>query len=654
MNKTTLAFGTRRSPALWLSAADEAPAIVEQLGLPDYGAVLAVVGSAASLDPQLLPRLAQLFGRGVARAAQHANAVLVDGGTQAGVMALLGEAVAGLGYATPLVGVAPAGLVSYPQGPAEGAALEPNHSHFVLTPGTSWGAETPTLFGLVQALAGPPPGRARPAAVLLVGGGQVARTEVLAAVRLGLPIVVLTGTGGLADELAAAWPTRTNPPDDPTWTEILADGHVRFYSLKKSVEGLANTLLRELGDDPVLLQAWEAFADYDHNANRQQRKFDRLQRAIIGLGLAGTALALVQQLYAPAVKPSPGPLPASSLWHEGQYGWWALHQVLLLVPITLTLLVAVANQFKQGNKWLLLRAAAESVKREIYRYRARAMYYAEVATANPPGALAQRLEEITRRTMRTEVNTTSLVPYDKRRGFPPYSGPGDDGLAFLGPARYVQVRLDDQLRYFRGKAVELERQLKRLSWASFLSGAVGTYLAAIGQPVWIALTTALVGGIGTYLGYRQTESTLGKYNQAAADLANVRGWWQALPPEDRGSQATTDALVEHTEQVLQLDLDGWVQQMQNALAELHKNQARSPEREEDKPLPALAPAADQAAPATTPPADTPTAAVAAVATTTAASGAASEEDDDDDEHAPPGGPRVLEEEPEEEEEEALG
>ena len=635
MNKTTITLGDRHSPAFWLSETDEIPALVPQLGLPDYGAVLAVIGSAATLDPQLLPRLAQLFGRGVARAAQQAAAVLVDGGTQAGVMALLGEAVAGLGYRSPLIGVAPAALVSYPQGPANGVMLEPNHSHFVLTPGARWGDETRTLFGLVKALANPG-GLPRPAAVLLVGGGPVARTEVLTAVRLGLPIVALTGSGGLADELAAAWPTRADLPDDPTWAEILADGRVRFYPLKKSVEGLENTLLRELGDDPVLLQAWQTFADYDHNANRQQRKFDRLQRAIIGLSIAGPALALAQQLYAPPAGPDSNALTGSSFWRTGQYGWWALHQVLLLVPITLSLLVAVANQFKQGNKWLLLRAAGESVKREIYRYRARATHYAAAAAANAPGALAQRLQEITQHTMRTEVNTTSLVAYDRRRGFPPYLGPDDDGLAYLNPARYVRVRLDDQFAYFRRKAVQLERQLKVLSWATLIVGAIGTYLAAIGLGVWIVLTTAVVSGIGIFLGYRQVETRLGKYNQAAAALANVRGWWQALLPEDRGTQATADTLVEHTEQILQLDLDGWVQQMQSALAELHRDQARA--LEQAKPAPPR-PAAEA------PVAEAPVAALGALP-------AAAEETD---EYAPLGGPRIWEEdEPVEEEEEALG
>lgn len=249
MKKLRIALGARHSLALLPEAAEAATAIVGQLDLPAYGAVLAVVGSAGSLGPQLLPRLRQLFEQAVARAAQQATAVLVDGGTQAGVMALLGEAVAALGYATPLVGVAPAALVSYPPAPepATAVALEPHHSHFVLTPGAKWGDETSTLFGVVRALRGPAQ-QARPAALLLVGGGAVAHTELLAAVRLGLPIVVLAGTGGLADELAAAWPTRSvaGPLAGSTLTEVMANGHVQFYSLEASAEGLKAVLLHHL------------------------------------------------------------------------------------------------------------------------------------------------------------------------------------------------------------------------------------------------------------------------------------------------------------------------------------------------------------------------------------------------------------------------
>jgi hypothetical protein len=255
--------------------------------------------------------------------------------------------------------------------------------------------------------------------------------------------------------------------------------------------------------------------------------------------------------------------------------------MLIIIPILLTILVTATNRFKQGNKWLLLRAGAESIKREIYRYRTRAMHYVN----NGEQQLAKMVETITRRTMRTEVNLSALVPYDKEKGFPPYMDAargGDDGFSCLTPDRYVELRLGDQLSYFQSKAPKLEKQLRLLYWMTFIVGGAGSYLAAIGMQGWVALTTSIVAAFGTYLGYRQTESTLTKYNQAATDLANVKAWWNALSAEEQAQQVNINSLVEHTEQVLQSELDGWIQQMQNALADLRKGQEPPGDSEENK------------------------------------------------------------------------
>jgi hydroxypyruvate isomerase len=98
-------------------------------------------------------------------------------------------------------------------------------------------------------------------------------------------------------------------------------------------------------------------------------------------------------------------------------------------------------------------------------------------------------------------------------------------------------------------------------------------LAAINRQVWIALTTALAAAIATFLNYKQTENTLTKYNQASTDLDSIKRWWTALPTEEQEKQDNIDALVDHTEKVLQSELDGWIQQMQNALEQLRKAQA---------------------------------------------------------------------------------
>ena len=589
MNTTTLDLGEgHQALAVFPTAADGAAGVLAALALPPHQAVLLLLGAADGLDAALVPRLTQFFGRGIARAALDSGAVVLDGGTQAGVMALMGQGAASRGQHISLVGVAPAALVAPPNPPATGTPLEPHHSHFVLVEGAQWGAETPMLFQLADALrAGPVP-----ALALVVGGGSTTTQEVLRAVRQRIPLLVITGSGGLADVLAQAWPTRSALPDDPVMAEILAEGTLAFYPLSGSAQGLGQHIVRHLGADSALVQAWEAFADYDYNATLQQRRFDGLQQAIIWLGLAATVLALLQQLYAPRVQLAGGIvsgdtrlISADELWQRGFVGWWAVYHLLILIPITLTVLVTVASRFKQGAKWLILRGGAEAIKREIFRYRTRITAYQD----EPASLLTQRVEEITRRTMRTEVNTSSLVPYDKALGFPPTTGDAepDDCLAWMPAPRYVAVRLGNQLAYFRRKAVRLENQLRRLSWLTFAVGGVGTYMAAVGQQAWVALTTAIGVALGSYLGYRQTESTLTKYNQAATDLGNVRAWWNALPPDGQLLQANIDLLVAHTEQVLQSELDGWVQQMQNVLAGLHK------------PAPVAA-AAEEAAPAVAP------------------------------------------------------
>lgn len=618
VSKKAIAFeNNHEAIAVFPAAGAKAEDIVAALDLTSYKAVLLIIGGADSVDEKLKSRLTQVFSRGVARVAATMNAVIIDGGTEAGVMAMMGQGVADRGFKSALVGVAPLGMINYPGSRGTGETpLDPNHSHFVLVEGKAWGSETNVIFNLVRALRT----AKTPAVALLAGGGAITKTEALQAVRQNLPLFVVAGSGGTADEIAAASKAKTQLADDPVMAEIIADGRIELHLLDDLVSGAERLFTRVLGGDNVLLQSWGHFADYDLNAGIQQRRFQRLQVAIILIGVLGTALALANQVG-----------KGNESWASWRYwwfyfprkentdavnppwvGWWLAHYLLLVIPVLLTILITAANRFKQGNKWLLLRAGAEAIKREIYRYRTRAGDYREVpsvttiaspaATASlasstttelkpppptPEQVLAQRVEDITRRVMRTEVNASALKPYGTDKGLPPNmdaSQGGDDGLSVLTPDRYVQVRLGDQLNYYRTKALKLERQIKVIQWSIFIIGGLGSLLAAISQQVWIALTTALAAALTTYLSYQQTENTLTKYNQAATDLHNVKAWWTALPPEDQAKQDNVTTLVDHTEQVLQSELNGWVQQMQNALAELRKDQEKVPESRDGSTL----------------------------------------------------------------------
>jgi hypothetical protein len=473
----------------------------------------------------------------------------------------MGQGVVDRGCKCSLIGVTPKALIAYPGSPSPASInLDPNHSHFVLVEGGEWGSELATLFNLAGALT-----RDAPGVALLASGGANARDEVVQVVRQNLPLIVIEGSGGLADQIAAAWKARPSLPDDPAMAEIIADGRIEFHLLTNSVEGAERLILRELRGDNVLYQAWETFADYDLNAILQQKRFDLLQASILTVGVAATTLAVIKQLWAP---------PDASVSYRS--AWWWLRNLIIVLPILLTVLITAANRFKHGNQWMMLRAGAEAIKREIYRYRTRTTSYGGWSPdqPSPEQQLSRKVQDITQATMETDANLATLESYDKKKGFPPYLKPtaegGDDGFKKLSPDRYIEVRLEDQLKYFNRVALKLGRRMTILQWAVWIIGAVGTYLALMGQQVWVAVTTSIAAALTSYLGYKLSEDKLMKFNQARTELANVRGWWNALSPDDQADQENVDTLVEHTEQVLKSELDNWVQLKQNVLAEVRK------------------------------------------------------------------------------------
>jgi hypothetical protein len=97
----------------------------------------------------------------------------------------------------------------------------------------------------------------------------------------------------------------------------------------------------------------------------------------------------------------------------------------------------------------------------------------------------------------------------------------------------------------------------------------------MGAQVWIALTTALTAAYATFLQYRQTSETLLRYNQTRTDLKNVRDWWYALTPVEKLDLENVRKLVSVTEKLLASEQTGWVQEMQDTLAELREQQAET-------------------------------------------------------------------------------
>jgi hypothetical protein len=311
--------------------------------------------------------------------------------------------------------------------------------------------------------------------------------------------------------------------------------------------------------NPTLEEAWKRFADYDHNAKIAQKRFLRLRKWILGLGVAATFLAVSHSILKPIETP----------WIAQANGY--LRYLVILIPIAFSTLQAGAAKFKGGTNYVLLRGSAEALKREIYRYRAQVGIYSPKETKTEPREvkLARKAKTIGGQLMKTEANQGSLKPYQGQ--LPPYyEGPeDDDGFSDLDPEEYLAWRLGDQLKWYRSRTEKFDKQLRRFHWLILSFGGVGTFLAAIGLEIWMAVTVALAGAFASFLELKEAEATLVAYNQAATDLEGIRIWWHALPDDDQAEQENKEKLVKYTETVLQTELAGWVQEMVDALAELY-------------------------------------------------------------------------------------
>ena len=151
-----------------------------------------------------------------------------------------------------------------------------------------------------------------------------------------------------------------------------------------------------------LKHAWQIFAEYDENAIQQQKDFHRMQISILVLGVIATALALSQTQF-------------RDFFQGDTLQDSAISFAILILPITISILVAARNQFKFGNKWVLLRGAAEAIKHEIYSCRTRSSNYSDMrrGSLSRDEVLSNRMDSITRQLLQTEVNLSAIHPYEE-------------------------------------------------------------------------------------------------------------------------------------------------------------------------------------------------------------------------------------------------
>jgi hypothetical protein len=222
--------------------------LVRALGIPQPGSLIMIAGGAARMDERDHHNLMRLFSDGIAYITATRNALVIDGGTQSGVMELMGQGVAKQQQRPVLLGVSPAGNVAYPgetthKTGSEKVSLDPNHSHFVLIETNEWGGETETMYELANVFS-----EGCPSIAILINGGAIAKNEVLYNVRQRRPIIVIEGSGRFADEIARILHEKSSLDSDPDLTEIINQGKLYLFPIAGSTLELEQLIQRLLDE----------------------------------------------------------------------------------------------------------------------------------------------------------------------------------------------------------------------------------------------------------------------------------------------------------------------------------------------------------------------------------------------------------------------
>jgi hypothetical protein len=203
MRTETINFADQKTPSVFPAERSNLAEATVALGFHDGYPVIVLVGGEIEDKQRDVTRQAI---QAIAKTAESMSAIIICGGTDLGVMAEIGQIRSQNGYKFPLVGVTPEELVTWPGGPLNTKflwlgkqrwQLASHYSHFILVPGSQFGDESFWIGDLAILLS-----KGHQSVTVLINGGEISRKDIEVSLENGRPVIVLSRTGRLADELA--------------------------------------------------------------------------------------------------------------------------------------------------------------------------------------------------------------------------------------------------------------------------------------------------------------------------------------------------------------------------------------------------------------------------------------------------------------------
>lgn len=299
---------------------------------------------------------------------------------------------------------------------------------------------------------------------------------------------------------------------------------------------------------PILNIAWTRVANLDAISKRRSAGHYRTRRWIGALGVLATLFAIITEMFFSG---------------EPSLVGWIMKVLFVLTPLVASALATFATRNFSNGDWLITRAGAEEIQKEIYFYRT-------ILQKNKSrrSYLEKRLGEIQRQVYRGLNGEFSFDAYSGP--IPPNYYPddpnSDPGFADLTGDEYFSYRLENQLGWHNKEINEYKVERTRLEVLIIFAGVLGAVFAAWGGPlsIWVALTASITAALIGWQELRNIDVIVRNYSKVVLELTILYDHWINLEPEER-TTAEFYQMVRGCEDVLWAQNTEYIKSMQEAL-----------------------------------------------------------------------------------------
>lgn len=238
---------------------------------------------------------------------------------------------------------------------------------------------------------------------------------------------------------------------------------------------------------------------------------------------------------------------------------WVANALVLALPATIAATATLGSFLAADQQWQVVRTASETLRREIYRYKA--------AVRTSDSDLARRRLEavllaVDRECLRVGA-ALALVRSSVTRARP-QDLEDDDALEPLTARSYLKHRVEAQLAYFRSTTKRQHRTELLFIITGTAAAATATLLAGTRFALWITFLVLIASGVTVARQRARRREQAAGFGRAVADVDAVRLGWLGRPVAERLTAEGLRDLVEQVEAALEREQLTWNETVRRA------------------------------------------------------------------------------------------